>query len=275
MKYRIRKWMKGLLILVFLVSTALLIHNFISYGSGEAAYADAARLARSQDAPSPEAEPAETTLPPEPGTVWIPAPVEDEDPNLELLAQTDLSALRQVSPDVVGWIQIPGTEIDYPLMQGTDNEFYLNNNWRGVKEYVGSIFLEYRSNADMTDFNTIVYGHNMSNGSMFGSLHRYQYPAYLEEHPYVYIVTDAGILRYEVFSTYNAEVNSPTYGLSFHQMETRAEYLTMALENSEIDTGIIPELTDRILTLSTCNGMGYASRRVVHARLKMIEITIE
>ena len=111
---------------------------------------------------------------------------------------------------MVGWIQIPGTEIDYPLMQGKDNDFYLNNNWRGAKEYVGSIFLEYRNDPDMTDFNTIVYGHNMANGSMFGSLHRYQYDAYPEEHPYVYIVTDAGVLRYEVFSTYNAEVTSPT-----------------------------------------------------------------
>ena len=136
---------------------------------------------------------------------------------------------------------------------------------------MGSVFLESRNRPDFTDWNTIVYAHNMDNGTMFAGLHRYKQQKYWQEHPYVYIVTDAGVLRYEVFSSYNAEVDSKTYGLSFRQRETREEFIAMALEKSQIDTGIVPEVTDQILTLSTCSG-GEETRRVVHARLPMIRV---
>ena len=122
----------------------------------------------------------------------------------------------------------------------------------------------------MTDFNTIIYGHNMLNGSMFAGLSNYAYQWHWEWNRYVYIVTDAGVFRYEIFSSYAADVESPAYGLSFHQTETRVKFIAHALENSQIDTGITPAVTDRIITLSTCTGMGYESRRVVHAYLKMI-----
>lgn len=276
MRKTVRKGLSWVLLVVFLTSGSLLIWNFIRSRQGEQSYADARTLAA---APAELPEPAEeaaapVTEPPEEtraGTCWVPAPVEEDDPNISALEQMDLEALRQVNGDVLGWIQIPGTKVDYPLLQGEDNQFYLEHNWKGKKEYVGSIFLEYSNSPDLMDYNTILYGHNMSNGTMFGSLRQYRYGNHWKKHPYVYILCGAGVLRYEVFSTYTAQVDSLTYGLSFRQMQTRAEFLAMALENSEIDTGIVPELTDQILTLSTCSGAGYSTRRVVHARLKMVE----
>lgn len=275
---KLKKGLSVLLLLAFLVSTALLLRNVYAIRSGADAYSDAKALAAASLQTEQLLETTQATAPslPElPETVWVPAQTEEPDPVMEELAQLDLAALQAENPDVLGWIRIPDTKIDYPLVQGEDNDFYLNNNWQGKKSYLGSIFLEHRSSPDFTDYNTIVYGHNMTNGSMFAGLHKYKYDGYWQEHPYVYVLTGAGVLRYEVFSAYTAEVDSDTYRLSFSGKESKADFLVMALENSEIDTGIAPELMDRILTLSTCSGMGYSTRRVVHARLKMVEVTLD
>lgn len=273
-----KKLLSLLLLAVFVISTGWLVWNFFSYRSGGDTYSDARQMAQQSATEPTETQPPMTapeTLPPEePEPVWMPVPIEGDDPNLESLKELDLKALRQVNEDVLGWIQIPGTKVDYPILQGEDNEFYLEHDWEKKEQYVGSIFLECRNSPDFTDFNTIIYGHNMSNGSMFGTLWKYAYGENWKDSPYVYLVADGEVLRYEVFSTYEAEVDSPTYGLSFQQWSTRADFLTMALENSDIDTGIIPDLTDRIITLSTCSGMGYTIRRVVHARLPM-ELTVQ
>ena len=279
MSRKMRKLLSFLLLAVFLASTTVLLRNFLGFGEGGSEYADAAALAHGE-APAAEA-PRETVAaatpteaPEEPVLVWVPV-LPEEDPEMEALAQTDLEALRQVNPDVVGWIRIPGTKIDYPLLQGEDNEYYLKHTWKGHRNVVGSVFLECKNSPSFTDWNTIVYAHNMNNGTMFAPLHRFKRQEFWQAHPYVYIVTDAGVLRYEIFSSYSAQVDSPAYGLSFRQMETRAEFLAMALEKSQIDAGIVPELTDRILTLSTCSGSGYETRRVVHARLPMVQVEAE
>ena len=284
MNPKMKKYASAAMLVVFLISTVLLIRNIFSYGSGDDAYSDAAELARSAAVTEPtETEPLQTEPPEtepiveettEPVLAWVPAPLTEEDPKMEKLKETDLDALRQVNEDVLGWIHIPSSKIDYPILQGEDNEYYLKRTWKGHRNPVGSIFLETRNSSDFTDWHTIIYGHNMSDGSMFGGLERYKKQDYWEKHPYVYIVTDLGVLRYEVFSTYVAGVDSKTYGLSFHQTSTREEFLTRALEKSQIDTGIVPAVTDQIITLSTCSG-GEATRRVVHARMPMIQVTIE
>ena len=276
MKAGIRQIVALFLAAVCLVSAGKVLTQWAAQAEGDSSYENAAVIAQSATA-APTAAPPETepvpettqpsTEPPEPA--WIPAPVED-DANLSTLASIDLKALREVNPDVVGWIYIPNSQINYPLMQGEDNTFYLEHTWEGNVNPYGSIFLESRNSPGLTDFNTILYGHNMLNGSMFAGLSNYAYQWHWEWNRYVYIVTDAGVFRYEIFSSYFADVESATYGLSFHQLETRKNFIAHALENSQIDTGIIPEPTDRIITLSTCTGMGYESRRVVHAYLKMI-----
>ena len=276
MKPHIRKILVSLLLVLCLISTAKVLTQWMATEEGDDSYANAAAIAQSatlattvpaETEPVTEATEAPTESP-EP--VWIPAPVEEEDPNFATLSSIDLHALREVNPDVVGWIFLPNSMINYPLMQGDDNQFYLEHTWEGNENPYGSIFLETRNNPDLTDFNTIIYGHNMLNGSMFAGLSYFAYQWHWDWNRYVYIVTDDGILRYEVFSSYAADVDSATYGLSFQQPETRENFIRLALENSEIATAITPASTDRIITLSTCTGLGYESRRVVHAVLKMI-----
>lgn len=281
MQDSVRKILSAVLAVVFLVSTAVLIQRQWQLRQAEQVYESA--LQQTEATVPPQTEPAPTETPteapteetlPEPVFVWVPAAVED-DPYMEDLAATNLDGLRETNEAVVGWIQIPDTLIDYPIVQAEDNEFYLKHAWDGSKNYCGSIFLEAKNDPLMTEFNTIIYGHKLDGGGMFAGLHKFDDSDYVQAHPYVYLVTEEGVLRYEVFSTYNAPVDSRTYGLSFRQEETRTAFIQTALENSEIDMGITPATTDRILTLSTCTGTGYSARRVVHARLQMVEVEIQ
>lgn len=268
MKKKGRTIGRFLLMLVFIFSSVMLLRQFLHNRTGDEAHREALRLA--SDAPA--CVPTFTVPPREEGeTVWIPAPVESDE-HMQQLLTMDLAALREVNPDVVGWILIPDTAVNYPLVQGDDNAYYLDHAWNGAATGVGSIFLEWQNSPGLTDFNTILYGHNMINGTMFHDLREYARQDFWAEHPYVYLLSDAGVWRYEVFSSYKAPVTAITYNLDFRREQAKEVFLKLALEESVIETGISPAVTDRILTLSTCDGSGvYSHRWVVHARLKMTE----
>ena len=259
-----------LLGMIFLVSTCALLLQFRDKAAGSESYRSAAAIAAS--APKKETAPSQTEEAVHPD--WVPEEITG-DPHMEDLAGLDLAALQAVNPQVVGWIRIPDSRIDYPILQGTDNDYYLNHTWDGKENSVGSIFLEHRNTPDFTDFNTILYGHNMNDGSMFANIRRYNTLWYWQQHPYVYLATAEGVFRYEVFSAYESSTEGVAYGLSFRQEETKATFLSTAIQKTAVDAGIRPELHDRVLTLSTCSGMGYASRWVLHARLKMVKAQSE
>jgi sortase B len=273
MKPKMRKLLTILLALVFLFGITMYFGQQKDKAAGMQSYEAALEVATAPRN-TIDTVPAEPTLPEETEAVrepqWVPESVDEDDPNLEFLEKINLEVLRAVNPDVVGWLLIPDSQISYPLMQGQDNDYYLNHTWEGEENVVGSIFLEHRNHSDLTDFNTIVYGHNMKDGAMFAGIHQYRDKEFWQEHPFVYILSDMGVYRYEIFSTYQAATDSNTYGMSFLSQNTREKFLEMALENSVIQTGIEPSTTDRVLTLSTCSGGSYANRWVVHARLKMI-----
>jgi len=283
-----RKYLSLLLAAVFIISTALLIGSTLDKEAADESYLQAQQIAgltgdtqpdetepaEQTQPPVPETEPVQETVPPEtePQTQWVPAYVEPDE-YMEKLAGTDLAALREVNPDVVGWIFLPNSQVNYPIVQGEDNQYYLEHTWDDQKNSAGSIFLEATNSADFSDCRSILYGHNMANMSMFAVLHNYAGIRYVQTFPYVYLVTDEGVLRYEIYSTYKAGVDSKTYALNLDQ-RMMASFIKLTLEESELDLGIIPADTDRILTLSTCTG-NYENRRVVHARLVMEEVEIK
>lgn len=279
------------LIIVFLVSTVMVFRQNQNYKNGRESYGAAEQLSglqgtQEQQGVSEEVFSAQSiplneensqvsldivpieTKEPERMEVWVPAPVYD-DPHVEALKETDLAALREVNEDVIGWIMIPDTVINYPLLQGEDNHYYLDYTWDGQENRVGSIFMESTNNPDLSDFHTIIYGHNLREKTMFSPIRNYKKQEFWEEHPYVYVVTDAGVYRYEIYSSYEAGVTSDTYRLGFKE-QGKQVFIDMGLEQSVISTGVTPEITDRILTLSTCTGNGHATRWVVQARLKMV-----
>lgn len=287
MTEKMRKLLTWLLVAVFAVSTVLLIGSFMDKETANDSYAQAQQIAgltgsagtekTAMEVTAPpvlETEPPVETVPPEtePQTMWVPAAVE-EDEYMKNLANIDLGALREVNPDVVGWIFLPNSQVNYPIVQGEDNQYYLGYTWNNQKSAAGSIFLEASNSPDFSDCRSILYGHNMANMSMFAVLHYYAVPYYAEKFPYVYLVTDEGVLRYEVYSTYKAAVDSKTYALDLDP-RMMASFIQMTLDESELDFGVVPADTDRILTLSTCTG-NYDNRRVVHARLVMEEVEIK
>ena len=166
----------------------------------------------------------------------------------------DLSNMQAVNDDVIGWIRIRDTNISYPLLQGTDNEYYLKHIYNYEWSFTGSICLDYKNSASLTDFNSIIYGHNMNNDSMFGTLIEYKDINYWKTHPYVYVVNADAVYRYDIYAAYYAKKSDIIYGMKLQTKAKREEFIQFSLEKSMIDTGITPSANNHILTLSTCTG---------------------
>jgi len=282
-----RKARKLLLIffaLIFVITLGVVGWRLWDYHKGDQAYSEAEDLVNLPDFDSlalpsptipdtPKPSPTADTAPSgsaSPDSAPDTDPGEEEqpvyvDPYADLFAAMDFAALRQVNDDVIGWIMVPGTPICYPLLQGDDNEYYLNHMWDQGIGSVGSIFLECQNDPALCDFHTLIYGHRMINGSMFSSLKNYTSLSYWQSAPYVYITTDEGTFRYDIFASYEAAVDSPTYQIFFSGEGSMQNFIDSCLERSVISTGIVPTLDDSILTLSTCTGAGYDTRWVVQA----------
>lgn len=268
MKRTTRRILMVVLALVFVGSLGMLAYRTMEYKEGEEIYAEAETLVDLpdlSDLPVPVVERAAEEVPQETSTevktVYV-------DPYADALRNMDFSALREVNSDVLGWIMIPGTVISYPLLQGTDNQYYLKHTWKKWTSAVGAIFLECKNSRDLSDFNTVIYGHRMNNGSMFASLKNYKKQSYWAAHPCVYITDDSGSHKYEIFAAYEVSTAGTTYQIGFSGDQSKQAFIDYCLEQSVIDTGIVPTVYDRILTLSTCTGNGHATRWVVQAVLK-------
>ncbi len=270
MNSKVRKIILAILVLVFLVSGGMLLRNTLSAAEGRETYDEARELAGIS---SDKSEKPKTTPAPTAGSE-IAGPEASAEPRLELdestahLADIDLDALREVNPDIIGWIEIPGSPVSYPIMQGSDNNFYLDHSWKGESNVSGSIYMDYRSSADFSDFHSIVYGHRMADGSMFAFLTKYSKQSHLEENPYVYVVTDAGVSRYAIFSSYEtATGGGHSYRLGLETDEDRQVLIDYFKKKSDIESDISPAPDDEILTLSTCVAAASAvgTRWVVHA----------
>ena len=189
-----------------------------------------------------------------------------EDPIIKELLQIDLDALRETNEDVIGWIHIPDTVISYPLLHWIDNEFYLNHTWKQTKNSGGAIFMECENNPDFSDFNTIIYGHNLLNDTMFGGLSKYKDEQYAKEHSSIYIVTDAGIACYDVFAAHRVGIDTVMYATDLTTDHKKEEFLRFTRDYSRIAMDREPTAHDKILTLSTCSG-GHDARWVVQGYL--------
>ena len=183
----------------------------------------------------------------------------------ERVQRVALSELQAQNPDTVGWIEIPGTGISYPLMQADDDAYYLNHTFSNKVNSAGSIFVEALNSPDFTDLHTIIYGHNMKNGSMFAGLKNYASPSYLVAHPNVYIDLADGTHCYQIFSVYEVEAESDSYTIGFAPDEQYETFLQTLKSRSEYDTGVTAAKEDSIVTLSTCTRNG-EHRYLVHAK---------
>lgn len=179
-----------------------------------------------------------------------------------LVNDIDFEAYWEINEDVYAYIYIPNTNIDYPILQhGDDNNYYLNYNMDGTKGYPGCIYTEKENSKDFTDPNTVIYGHNMKDGSMFHDIHLFEDREFFDGNKYVYIYTTEKVLEYEIFAVYTATDDHLLYLCDFNNKNAFGEYLDQIMNktasNMYSKTALIREQVklsedDTIISLQTC-----------------------
>lgn len=165
----------------------------------------------------------------------------------------DFDALLSINPDCVGWIHIPDTGISYPVVQASDNSHYLKHLFNGEWNISGSIFLDCRVDASLSDRHSIIYGHHMKNGTMFSGLTKYKEQQYYEEHPTGLFITPECTYKIEFFAGYVAGVDEDAWKVGFQSDEDFEAWIEETKRKSWIESPLSPAVTDRVLTLSTCS----------------------
>lgn len=169
-------------------------------------------------------------------------------------------------PETVAWLQLPDTTIDYPVMSGKDNRFYLDHLPDGSKNAMGSLFLDCR--VDENSPHLIIYGHNGLNEKMFGLLKQYESPDYFEEHRTLTIALEDAVYVCPIFSVRYVQADSDNYRLDFEDQDALEDYIDRAAAESLYPIDVDSEGMTRVLTLSTCTGR-HGQRLVVQAVLPL------
>ena len=182
------------------------------------------------------------------------------------LLSVDFDTLQSVNPDIQAWLYMSGSSIHSPVLQAEDNSTYLYRLADGSSNAHGSLFIDCRNAGDFSDWNTLIYGHNMKDGSMFGGLKKYRKQAYYDAHPEMTLFTPEKTYRMEIFAAVTTDVSAAVYRVPAAR-EERDELVQWAQRNSEIECDVSIGTEDRIVTLSTCTG-GDDDRFVVLAVLR-------
>ncbi len=169
--------------------------------------------------------------------------------------------------DVVGYLKIDGTSINYPVMQSSDNQFYLNRDIYKQPSSAGSIFLDYENDIRRNDKNTVIYGHNMNKDYMFHALRYYNDYNYFLNHRYITFDTLYCNQTWEVFSFYKTDISFNYIKVFFSSQSEFSNLLNEMKNRSAYDTGVVVSPKDRVLTLSTCSNQESNTRYVLNARL--------
>lgn len=248
MNKKVRNLLIVCLALIAVGGIGYVVYYMVSLNQNEDVYQEAREVAKPEPAEEPAAEEPETVIP------------------------IDFEALWEMNPDVYAWIEIPGTQVDYPILQSpTDDGYYLNHNLDGSEGYPGSIYTESVNGKEFEDFNTVIYGHNMKDGTMFGDLHEYEDSAFLEENSQVIIYTPEKKLTYQIFAAVVYDDRHIMKSFNFEAEDGRQEFLdslnTLRDMRSYIDSDVAVTTSDRIITMSTCIGSEDNHRYLVEAVL--------
>ena len=177
----------------------------------------------------------------------------NEDTNEEKKYKINFEELKQKNSDTVAWLKIENTNIEFPIVQANNNSYYLTHNFDKEYNVAGWIFADYKNKLDGTDRNIVVYGHNMRNNSMFGSLKDVITEEWYnnEENKYITFVTENDYQTYQVFSVYQIKTEDYYIKTEFKSNEF-TEFIDTITKRSKKDFGINVSKEDTILTLSTC-----------------------
>lgn len=183
-------------------------------------------------------------------------------------ANTSFEQLRQINPEVFGWLVVEGTPIDYPLVQAQDNTKYVNTDVKGNFSLAGSIFLDCRNHPSFTDVNHILYGHHMQKEAMFGSLQDFADPSYFEEHPYGKLFYDNAWHEIAFFAFVQADAYDPVlFNTALSGTEGRKEYIDY-VKKEAAQFRELPFTADaRYVVLSTCTSTSTNGRHLLIGRI--------
>ena len=229
-----------LCVAVFLFSAVKLYGIYAEYSHGTESYEELTDQYVSEAADAEETEPESTEIP------------ELTEPEETTPITVDFDALLIENGDVVGWLYCEDTPINYPIVQSEDNDYYLRRLLDGTWNIAGTIFMDYRNAPDFSDWNSIIYGHNMNNDSMFGTFQDYKKQEYYEAHPVLYLLTPEQDYTIQLISGYTTSATeAKTYGFP-DAVEGRDELIENALQHSTFEAEVQIGDEDRIITLSTC-----------------------
>ena len=185
----------------------------------------------------------------------------------EFTGDIDFDALRKINPDVIGWIYYESSHIDYPIVQGTDNDKYLYTMFDGTPGGFGCLFADAKTDKAFKQFNTIVYGHHMRNGSMFADLKKLQDQEYCREHPRMELVTPEGKFHLEICAFLNQPSDSEIYTTNIVDLGERNEYLGLLNNLASYTTNEVMDIRDRLVILSTCVDATGPNRYIVVCKM--------
>ena len=174
----------------------------------------------------------------------------------------DINKLENEYEGATGYIEIPDTSISYPIMQGKDNSYYLKHLPNGKSNKMGSIFLDYRNNG-FNDKNTIIYGHNFNNGTMFSDLLNYKSSEFYKKHSNYKIYTSDKVIEVSIVAVYIADATKEELPINFESLDDFESYMNMALKNSLINSNESIGYDDSLITLCTCSNGSWKSRLIV------------
>lgn len=184
------------------------------------------------------------------------------------ILSVDFESLKRLNEDIVGWISFKDTEVNYPIVKGADNSYYLNHTFNKTENDSGSIFMDFENDSKFKDKNIILYGHNMKNGSMFSILNKYMDKDFYKSTPYFWLYTENEIYKCEIFSAYKTSANNSKSYIKKFSTDQEYEDFSKEIKNSSLyDTGITVNKDDIVLTLSTCTNNDKDSRFVVSSKM--------
>lgn len=181
------------------------------------------------------------------------------------LTKIDFKSLQEENPDTVGWIEIPGTVINYPIVKSVDNDYYLNRDFYGNDSKSGSIFMDYRNGGDFTNRHSILYGHHMRDGSMFAGLMAYKDSSFAAQNDIIFIDLPEGRTIWQIFAAYVTASDFYYIITDFPDESSFLSFLKTVEGKSSFQSEIRPNASDHLLTLSTCTYEYDDARFVVHA----------
>ncbi len=183
----------------------------------------------------------------------------------------DFTALQKVNPEVVGWLYCEGTNLNYPVMHGEDNLYYLSHSYDRQEIRSGAVFMDAQSAEIFRDSNTVIYGHSMSDGSMFSRLEDWEDQAYFEKHSVMWLLTPDADYKIALYSGYTTSAYSDTYTIFRNPCDQLEDYLAKAKAQSDFTAQVPLERDGRYVVLSTCAYEFDDARYVLHGKLSKVE----